>query len=232
MSAAAVPTPAAAPIGRRDPWPIVAAVAYVTLVAVGLFAVPAAPGVSASGARLVRFYRDHASGVRTTTWLGAVSLIPLAVLMAHLRQRLDGVARDVALLGAVGLVATTIVWSWFGAGLALHAALVPPGTARALADVSAYFGPVLTVSIILLVVPVGLEAWRREDALPRWLAWLSFAFAVEQAVETITIFGTRGFTAPGGTMNFELGATLFLVWVVGAGIAVSHPVGDVAASGS
>lgn len=224
MTAASVPTPVASTVSRRDPWPIVAAVSYVALLVVGLFVVPTAPGVSASGARLVRFYRDHAAGVRATTWLGAVSLIPLAVLIAQLRSRLAGVARDIALLGAVGLVATTIVWSWFGAGLALHADRVPPATARALADVSAYFGPVLTVSIILLVVPVGVAAWRRDSMLPRWLAWLSFGFALEQSVETVTIFGTRGFTAAGGAMNFDLGAMLFLAWLIGAGIAVSHPV--------
>jgi hypothetical protein len=43
----------------------------------------------------------------------------------------------------------------------------------------------------------------------------------EQSIETITVFGTRGFIAPGGPMNFTLGAGLFLVWVIGAGVAAS-----------
>ena len=40
------------------------------------------------------------------------------------------------------------------------------------------------------------------------------AFA-EQAVETITVFGTHGFTAPGGAMNTVLGAGLTAIWLAG-----------------
>ena len=40
------------------------------------------------------------------------------------------------------------------------------------------------------------------------------AFA-EQAIETITVFGTGGFIAPGGDMNLILGAALTLAWLVG-----------------
>ena len=42
----------------------------------------------------------------------------------------------------------------------------------------------------------------------------AIAFA-EQAVETITVFGTHGFTAPGGDMNILLGAGLTLAWLIG-----------------
>jgi hypothetical protein len=112
-------------------------------------------------------------------------------------------------------------WLWFGAGLPLHASSLAPNAARALADTSAYFGLILTVSIILFVVPIGLVAWRGAE-LPRWLAYLTFVFAAEQAVEAITFVGRRRFIAPGGAMNFDLGAALFLVWILGAGIAMSR----------
>ena len=207
---------------RGQRWPLVAAVSYVVILVIGLFVAPASPGVGASGARLVLFYQAHAGGVRFITWLSAVSLIPLALLLAHLRSRLHGAARDVNLFGAVGLISSTIVWSWFGAGLALHANTLTPNTARALADVSSYFGPILTVSIVLLIAPIGVAAWHRESGLPRWLAWVTLMFAAEQTIETITIFGRHGFIAPGGPMNFELGATLFLIWILAAGIATAH----------
>ena len=35
------------------------------------------------------------------------------------------------------------------------------------------------------------------------------------AVETITVFGTHGFTAPGGAMNAVLGAALTAIWLAG-----------------
>jgi hypothetical protein len=36
----------------------------------------------------------------------------------------------------------------------------------------------------------------------------------EQAVETTTIFGSTGFTAPGGEMNVLLGAWLVATWLL------------------
>jgi hypothetical protein len=203
-------------------WPLFVAVGYVVFLFAGLVLLPAAPEVTASGARIVRYYQDHGDAVRVANWLSAWSMVPLVLLVAHLRSRLAGTSRDVMLLGAAGLVVTTIVWSWFNLGLALHPDTLDPQVARTLTDVSAYFGPVLTVSIVLLIAPVGLAAWRREGGFPRWLAWLTAVFAAEQSIETITVFGKRGFIAPGGAMNFALGAGLFLVWIIGAGIAASQ----------
>jgi hypothetical protein len=203
-------------------WPLFAAIGYVALLFAGFVVLPAAPEVTASGARIVGYYQDHSNGVRVAMWLSAWSLVPLVFLVAHLRSRLAGMSRDVMLLGAGGLVVSTIVWSWFNLGLALHPDTLDPHVARTMTDVSVYFGPVLTVSIILLIVPIGLAAWRGEGGFPRWLAWLTAVFAVEQAIETITVFGRRGFIAPGGPMNFLLGAGLYLVWVIAAGASVSR----------
>jgi len=202
-------------------WPLFAAIAYVVLLFAGLVVVPAAPEVTASGERVVRYYQDHGDGVRWAMWLGTWSTVPIVLLVAHLRSRLAGTGRDVMLLVAAGLVVTTAVWSWFNAGLALHPRTLDPHVARTVADVSAYFGPVLTVSIVLLVVPIGLAAWRGEGGFPRWLAWLTIVFALEQSVETVTVLGKRGFIAPGGPMNFTLGAGLFFVWVIAAGVAAA-----------
>lgn len=204
-------------------WPLFSALAYVALVTLGLFAVPAAPGVGASGAAIARHAAQHAGGVRLTAWLGAMSIVPLVLLVARLRQLVVGAARDVLLLGTVGLISSTMVWVWFGAGLALHAASLAPATARALADVSAYFGPVLTVAVTLMVAPVGVAAWRRDGHLPVWLAGVSAVVAVEQVIESFTVFGTAGPVAPGGTLNMTVGPVLFLIWLVAAGVAASAP---------
>jgi hypothetical protein len=202
-------------------WPLFAAIAYAVILIAGLLLVPAAPEVSASGRELVRYYLDHGDGVRAAMWLGAWSMVPMVLLVAHLRSRVVGLGRDVLFLGATGVIVTTVIWSWFNLGLALHPKTLDPTVARTVADVSSYFGPVLTVSIVLLIVPVGLAAWRGEGGLPRWLAWVTLVFALEQSIETITVFGRRGFIAPGGAMNFTLGAGLFIVWVVSAGAASS-----------
>jgi hypothetical protein len=194
---------------------------YVVLVVIGLFVVPTAPDATTSGDHIVRYYRSHADDVRLLTWFAAVATIPLVLLIARLRQALAGTSRDVMLLGAVGVVAPTIVWTWFAAGLALHPATMTTANARLVNDVRSYFGPVLTVSILLMIVPIGLAAWHTTAGLPRWLAWLTAVFALEQAAETMTIFSTRGFSAPGGAWNFGVGAVLFLVWVLAAGVATT-----------
>ena len=75
---------------------------------------------------------------------------------------------------------------------------------------------------VLLAGAIGLAAWRGDGGLPRWLAYFSAAFALEQAIETITIFGKRGFIAPGGDMNFQLGAVLLVVWLIALGVATSR----------
>ncbi len=40
-------------------------------------------------------------------------------------------------------------------------------------------------------------------------------FFVEQAIETVTVFGKSGFIAPGGAMNLYLGGVIGMAWVIG-----------------
>jgi len=202
-------------------WPLFAAIVYVVATAGSLFALPKGPGVNASGEALVRYYRDHGGAFRTVTWLLTWSLVPFVILMAHVRGFLSGLCRDVMLISVTMFVTTGTVWTWFNAGLALHAATLDAHITRTLVDISIYFGPILTVADVLLAGAIGLAAWRGDGGLPRWLAYFSAVFALEQATETITIFGKSGFIAPGGDMNFQLGAGLLGVWLIALGVATS-----------
>ena len=170
----------------------------------------------------MRYYRDHADAVRAGTWLATWALVPFVILMAHARSFLSGLCRDVMLIGAAMFGAVGMVWTWFNAGLALHAATLDPHVARTLVDISRYFGPTLTVADVLLAGAVGVAAWRGDGGLPRWLAYFSAVFVLEQGIETITIFGKSGFISPGGDMNFQLGAGLLFVWAIALGAATSR----------
>jgi len=174
-------------------WPLLAAIVYVVATFASVIAVPKAPGVNATGEALVQYYRDHAEAVRTATWLLTWSLVPFVILMAHVRSFLSGLSRDVMLISVAIFVATGTVWTWFHAGLALHAATLDATVTRTLVDISVYFGPILTVVDVLLAGAIGFAAWRCDGGLPRWLAYLSVVFALEQAIETMTIFGKSGF---------------------------------------
>jgi hypothetical protein len=69
----------------------------------------------------------------------------------------------------------------------------------------------------------------RQARLPRWVGILAAVCLIEQIAETVTVFGTTGFTAAGGPMNTILGAGLTIVtWVV-AGVAASRQIPTVEA---
>jgi hypothetical protein len=95
-----------------------------------------------------------------------------------------------------------------------------------LLDVASFWGPVLTSTTILMLTPIAVLAWRRQAGLPRWLGVIAGVAVAEQLVETMTIFGNRGFTAPGGPMNLLLGAGLVLVAFIGLGVAVARAIPD------
>src|SRR5690349_6907182 len=137
-------------------WPLFAAILYVAATFAAVLALPKAPGVTASGEALVRYYRDNAGTLRTATWLLTWALVPFVILMAHMRTFLTGLCRDVMLISVALFVASGTVWTWFNAGLALHAASLDAHTARTLVDISVYFGPLLTVADVLLAGAIGL----------------------------------------------------------------------------
>jgi hypothetical protein len=143
-----------------------------------------------------------------------VSTPPFAVMFALLHRLLPSPHRDVFLIGAVTFVATYAVQAWTWGGLALHADRLEPATARTVLDVAVFWGPVLTGATTTIIAPVTLLALRGHAGLPRWLGMLGTVVFVEQAIETITIFGSSGFTEPGGAMNLQLGAGLTATWML------------------
>ena len=122
------------------------------------------------------------------------------------------------LVGAVAFTVATSVWSWTWGGLALHADQLEPATARTVLDVALLYGPVLTGSTTTMMAPVTWLALRGQAGIPRWLGALGLVAFVEQAIETITIFGSTGFTQPGGAMNMQLGGGLTIAWIFAFGI--------------
>jgi xanthosine utilization system XapX-like protein len=163
---------------------------------------------------VVAWFRANRDGVRWSVWASTVGAPLLAIVLSLLRRLLPAPHRDVFLIGAVGIVVTTAIQSWTWAGLALHADRLEPATARTVLDVALFWGPVLTGATTTMIAPVTLLALRGQAGLPRWLGVLGAVAFIEQAVETVTIFGATGFTEPGGAMNLQLGAGLFLVWLL------------------
>jgi len=181
---------------------------------IAMVALGTPPGAADSGEQVVAWFREHQNGVRWSVWALTVTAPLLAVVFALLRRLLPAPHRDVFLIGAAAIVVTTAVQSWMWGGLALHADRLEPATARTVLDVALFWGPVLTGATTTMMVPVTLLALRGEARLPRWLGILGAVAFAEQTVETMTIFGSTGFTEPGGAMNLQLGAGLVWAWIL------------------
>ncbi|WP_433787864.1 hypothetical protein ACQPX6_13695 [Actinomycetospora sp. CA-101289] len=180
------------------------------------------PDATATGGEVAAWFAAHGTGVRTYVWCLTL-LAPVAgTSVALVRHRLPAPYRDVYLVGGITFVAETAVMGWVWGALASHEAVLVPAVARTLLDVAAFWGPVLTGSTITMLAPVVVAAARGALDLPRWLGVLGVVALVEQVVETLTVFGRTGFTAPGGPMNLFLGAVLTLAWFTALGIVLAR----------
>jgi hypothetical protein len=196
---------------------LIATGAYAVLGILALAAFGMLPAASETGAQLVTWFRERGDFVRWGVWAFTVAAPVFALMVALLRRLIPTPHRDVFLIGAVCYMTAIAVWTWTWAGLALHADQLEPATARAILDVAVFFGPVLTGSTTTMMAPVTLLALSRQPRIPRWLGVLGLITFVEQAIETITIFGSTGFTQPGGAMNMQLGGGLTLAWILAFG---------------
>ena len=208
--------------------PLVAAIAFAVLSVLAVIVVPLGPGVERPGSDVVEHLSVHGGVIRVRALLTALALLALVVVIGHARERLDGAAANVFVVGAAVLIAQVVVQLGLTAGMALHASSLDPPTARTLADVAAMWGPLLAVAGLMLAGPVIYAG--RQGRFPRWVAIVAAAFAVEQVVGMLTIIGPVGsFIAPGGPMTDFLGGGLFLAFLcaLGFGTALAAEAGAV-----
>jgi hypothetical protein len=173
------------------------------------------PTIESSGREIVDWFTDHGTNAQVYAWTAAFAALTLAVFGGMVTTLLPRPNRYIFLGGVLGWVVTGQVQAWFWAGLALHPAGLDPATARTLFDIPQYWGPIVNGSTMTMAAAFVPLAFNKSGIVPRWLGWLSVLFFVEQGVETITVFGTSGFIAPGGAMNLYLGGVIGMAWVIG-----------------
>jgi hypothetical protein len=199
---------------------MVAGIGFAMLYTAALLGIPTLPGIDKSGSEIVSFVGRHAGVIRVQTLLVAFGSLALVVVLGYARERLTGPSAYIFTIGSAVLLAQTGIAMWFSAGLALHPEELGSATARTIADIASMWGPVLTIADIMIAAPILLAA--NEDRFPRWIGVLAAVFAVEQLIETITIIGPAGsFISPGGPMNLYLGGSLFILFFLALGVALS-----------
>lgn len=193
---------------------VLAGVLLLALYLTGAVVLGTTPVVDDSSAHIAAWFRDHRDAARLYAWTATFGTVAVAVIAAIIRGLLPAPHRDVFLLGAAAFVIETAVQAWFWAGLALNPNSLDPATVRLAFDVLSMWGPILTGATMAMIGAVTALGLRREPGIPRWLTIIGVIAFAEQAIETITVFGTSGFTAPGGAMNLQLGAGVTLVWLI------------------
>jgi hypothetical protein len=199
--------------------PLLCAIAVLALYGTGTAFLGTPVKVEDSPAQVVAWLQKHHDDVPVMGMNYMLALIPFLALVAWTRRALPALYGYAFLAAAACFVAQSVIATWLVQGAAIHAYTIDPKTARALLDVSSYYGPMLTTTDIVMAGAVALAVFR-ESALPRWLGWISAAFVLEQLAETTTVYGTSGFAAPGGAWNLVLGAGFFLVWLLALGVAL------------
>jgi hypothetical protein len=194
---------------------VAAAIAAGSLYVAGAIALGSPPDANDSPAHVVAWFRDHEDAVRIYAWTATFGTLAFAVVAGIVRALLPGPFRDVFLLGAAAFIVETAVQAWCWAALGLHASSLNAEVARTVLDVASFWGPILTGATMTMIGAVTVLGFAERPLIPRWLLLLGLVAFLEQAVETITVFGTHGFTAPGGDMNLLLGAGLVAVWLAG-----------------
>jgi hypothetical protein len=192
---------------------VAATVAAGALYLVGFIVLGSPPGASAHPLDVVKWFHDHRHAARVYAWTAAVGTLAFAVMAGLIRSTLPAPSRDVFLLGAGAFIAETAVQAWFWGALALHPGSLRPVTARLVLEVASYWGPILTGATTAMIGSVTVLGIGRRPLIPRWLTAAGVVAFAEQAAETVTVFGRRGFIEPGGDMNVLLGGLLTAAWI-------------------
>lgn len=201
-------------------------IGFAVLYLAGTAALGSLPKATDSGQSVRAWFADNGGHVHLALLFITFGLVLYAVYAAIIRSALPSPFGDVFLVGAIALIVETVVQGWFLAGLSLHPAQLQPATARTLLDVAVFWGPLLTGATITMMLPIAILSFQRRAGLAPWLGVITVIAIVEQAIETVTIFGSHGFAAPGGPMNLILGAGLVTIVFICVGIAVARSLAD------
>jgi hypothetical protein len=207
---------------RRSTLLLAATIGFGVLYLAAAAVLGSTPGPAESGQLVAAWFHSHGGHVRTWLWLLTLSLPLFAIFAAIVRSQLPAPHRDVFFFGAVAFTAETAVQGWLWAGMSWHAGQLDPSTARTLLDVASFWGPVLNSATLTMLAPVVIVALQGDRRVPRWVGAVGGIALVEQLIETVTVFGHRGFLAPGGPMNVYLGAGLVGVWLLCVGVTMAR----------
>ncbi|MCR9215425.1 MAG: hypothetical protein NXI13_17050 [Proteobacteria bacterium] len=173
------------------------------------------PAIESSGEEVLQWFSNNGIRAQAYAWTGVFVSLGLCIFGGQVATLLPEPNRLIFFAGVLGFAITAQVQAWIWAGLAFHPQDLDPAVARLVFDIAAFWGPLVNGSTTAMAGAVAALGFGKSPVIPRWLTGLSCLFALEQAIETVTVFGQTGFFAPGGTMNVYVGGILGFIWVGG-----------------
>jgi hypothetical protein len=197
--------------------PTIAAVSFVLLLSMAVLICGVPPQVDPSGQAILAWVQMNQRAIGVQVWLVAVAWLPGAILFTLVHRRMRGAPATAFLLGTALSLCLIFVGGMLRLGLVRHADALTASEARLVADIEAQWGPLATIGNVLQAGSLAIAI--RQGQFAPWLFPISLMFAVEQAVETVTILMSGTIWGPGGMLNLA-GAALYLVWALALGIGL------------
>jgi hypothetical protein len=161
----------------------IAAIIFAVLFVAAMIAPGEPPEDDAPDDELVEYYEDSGNqqallaAVYMMT-VAAASLIVLATIGFRSGTTLAAIARAMAYLAATAFAFGSVAFATVGVENMMSDAPIDPGVARFLPSLG--YGTILVVGGLAAALMVGAASldWQRSRAMPNWLCWLGFVFAV------------------------------------------------------
>ncbi len=171
------------------------------------------PKETDSAARILKYYRDNADGIKAAAFIGTLATLPILFwagsLWARMRRAENGQPRlaVVAVLGLVLAGATQAVLTAIGATIVLQLHSVGPTEAKLFFVLATTMGAIGTIGIAVLVLAAVSALAFRTHVFPTWVAWLGVANGVVALVACYGAASTSDAIA-------ALGLIALVIWAI------------------
>jgi hypothetical protein len=168
------------------------------------------PNDKASAAKVVSFYRDHATANKIGALMVIIGAVLLVLFAARLREALRGDRLADGVLAVAAFGGGVVLASGLAFSASVHFALVAAADHRFAApaqtlnvlDGNDFFAIIAGIAIVMLAA--GISTVRR-PVLPRWLGWVAI------------VAGILSLAGPIGFAGFLLGS----LWILVVGILLA-----------
>ena len=194
------------------------------LVAADLAATSTYPGPSRPLAEVVRYVNDNRTSIRWLAFFHGLAAMAFMLFAVHVADTIRAFAPQARQARLVAVVAGAAAAIFLLLDAVVFWLLVAPATGRntdvlATVHTLSYLCGGLALTLPLAAF-IGTTSWvaLRAGFLPRWLAWVGIAAAVEGVAYWATVTGERGVWSPSGV--FVTLAVVPLWWIAAVSTAL------------